>query len=578
MRRSTRSGGGDLVADRTVEVNIVANDHTDRGVASAERNFTGLDKRVKSSSTDRNRSLKRDADKSKSFFEQIFGNLVKSGQKAGMLAGTETLDSFGKVFKALPPQVTIGIAAGLAGAAVAAAPAIMATVNAAVLAGVGAGGLAAGIIIAVQDPAVSGAFVDLGNHVQKSLQDAAKPFRSELIATAGIFGDSFDRVAPRIQRIFTSLSSTIQPLARGLSKGLENAFPGLEKAVNASLPLLRELAAELPHIGQLIGDMFGAIADAGPGAALAFKFILANVEGLILGLTWLIQSLGGVANGVAVLESKAKMLAAVLSGHEFEAYAVKLQTTSSAAGSATASFGGMSLAVYNTADAARAANAAFSTLFGELMSVDQANLAVKTGMASLTTTIKGNAKTLNENTAAGRANVGAILSQVQSLEQKRQADIAAGNGTKTATDKANAAYKSQVASLRGVLIQLGLTVAEVDALIGKYSQIPDHINTTITTTYRQNGTPSRGHSQDPTGLNGGGLDGWRPAQFSGAGSGQFGMISTGGQGGRTTRPYEVRSNVDVAVSLDGAPFRKMAQTVTAEEANRREWRARVGPR
>jgi hypothetical protein len=565
------------MADRTVEVDILANDKTDRGIGSAERNFTGLDRKVKRSSTDRNKSLEKDARKATSFFTSLFGDLVQQGQKAGVLAGTEAIDSFGGVFKALPPEVQIGLAASLVGAATLAAPAIVATTEAAILLGIGGGGLVAGIVLAAKDPAVAAAFTNLGQRITTRLQDSAKPFRSELIATAGIFGDSFDRVAPRIDRIFTSLSTTIRPLATGFAKGLENAFPGLEKAVNASLPLLRELAHELPHIGQLVGDMFSAIADGGPGAALVFRFILVNIEALILGLTWFIREMGGAANGVAVLESKARMLAQVLTGNEFQAYAVKLQTTSSAASSAAFTFNGMSVAVYNTAEAANAANAAFARLFGELMSVDQANLAVATGMANLRNTIKGNTKTLDESTEAGRQNVGVILGQIQALDQKRQADIAAGNGTKTATDKANAAYAANVAALRQVLITLGLTAAQVDNLIGKYESIPKNISTTVTTHYRQDGTPSAGNSRYQPGTGFGGLDGWRPAAFSGRGSGQF--AGGGGSGnGRTIKPYELRSNVDVAVSLDGEPFRRMAKRVTASEADRRDWRARVGPR
>lgn len=567
------------MADRDVTVDIIANDKTDRGVTSAERNFTGLDRRVKKSSTDRNRSMEKDAKKSISIFEGLFGGLIKQGQKAGFLAGTETLDSFSAVFKALPPEVKAGMAASLAGAAVLAAPAIVATTEAAILAGVGAGGLAAGIALAAKDPQVIAAYTNLGQRVSSRLQDAAKPFRSELIATAGIAEQTFGRIVPRIDRMFAGLASTVRPLASGLAKGIENAFPGLEHAVQASLPLLRDLAGELPKIGTLVGDLFDAVAKGGPGAAQVFHFILINIEALIYGLTELINELGGAANGFAVLNSKASLIASTLAGHPLEAYAVQLKSTSAAASSAGFTFNGMAVATYNTAEAATAANAAFRSLFGELMSVDQANLAVATGMANLRNTIKGNSKTLDENTEAGRQNVGAILQQIRALEQKRQADIAAGNGTKTATDKANAAYAAQVASLRQVLITMGLTASEVDNLIAKYQSIPRNITTTITTTYRTNGTPQQGHSRYQPGSGGfDSLDGWRPAQFAQSRAGQFAMFGPGQGSGRTIKPYQLQSNVDVAVLLDGEPVRKVAKTVSAEEADRRDWRAKVGTR
>ncbi|HEX7427262.1 MAG TPA: hypothetical protein VF328_09985, partial [Mycobacterium sp.] len=402
-------------------------------------------------------------------------------------------------------------------------------------------------------------------------------FGPELVAVSGVAGAAFDRLAPKIDKLGVRLAAVIAPIGKGLIAGLENAFPGLDKAIQASLPLLRQVAAELPRIGALASDFFAAVAKGGPGAALALKFILVNVEALILGLTWLTTSLGGVANGVAVLVGKSQLLTAVLTGHELQMYGTKLAATGSAAATTSGQLGVMTGAVYNTAAAANMANAAFSSLFGQLMNVDQANLAVKAGMAQLTATIKGNAKTLDENTAAGRANVGAILSQVQALDQKRQADIAAGNGTKTATDKANAAYASQVASLRGVLVAMGLTAAQVDNLIGKYQAIPRTITTTITTVYRTDGTPARGNARN-TGPGGGfgGEDGWAPAQFAARRGGDF--ADYGGGNGRTTKPYRVESNVDVAVLLDGQPVRDIATRVAAAEVKRNAWRDRAGVR
>lgn len=545
---------------RTVTIDIDANDNTRRGTDSAGDNFERLNKRTTKASTDRNTKLGKDAKKAVSIFDGLFGGIIKQGQKSGILAADETIDGFASAFKALPPEVKIGMAAGLAGAALAASPAIVAVVNAAMLTGVGAGGLAAGIALAAKDPQVDAAFTNLGQRVETRLEKSATPFRSELIDTAGIFGDAFDRQSSRVDRIFASLASTVKPLASGLAGALENALPGIEHAAETAGPLLRDIARELPTIGKEVGQLFDAFAKGGPGASLALNFILSNVEALILGLTYLVDELGGAANGAAVLNDKAHLLAQTLSGHPLREYAVQLGTTAAAAT-------GMAGAVYNTAEAADQANAAFNRLFGELLNVDQADLAVKSGMASLTSTIKGNSKTLDENTADGRANVGAILGQVEALDRKRQADIAAGNGTKTATDKANAAYAAQVQSLRNVLIQLGLTAAQVDNLIGKYEQIPRNISTTITTHYRQDGTPSAGHSRITNGADMS-LSSWAPAQFAAR---QFAASDRAGRS-RTQPPMRVESNVDVAVLLDGDPVRRIAKRITLHEARLAEWR------
>jgi hypothetical protein len=570
---------------RDVEVDIVANDKTRRGVDSAARNFDGLDRDVKRASKDRTKQIKKDTDKSRSIFTSLFGALIDQGQKSGMLAAGATIDGFGSAFKALPAEVKVGVAGALLAGATLATPGIIATMDAAILAGVGGGGLAIGIALAMKDPAVAAAYNNLGQRITTRLQTSVAPFKSELIDSADIFEKSFTNVAPAIDRIFGRLAPMVSSLAAGLGKGIENVMPGLERAVQASLPLLRELAAELPHIGELVGELFGAIADGGPGAALAFKLILINVEALIKLFSFFVQEMGGVANGVAVLTNAGVALGQAMGLLDDKTTSVitKLGTGGAAASSSATGFRLLSLATYNTADAARAADAAFSSLFGELMSVDQANLAVKTGMAQLTTTIKGNAKTLDQNTEAGRANTGAILGQISALDQKRQADIAAGNGTVEATNRANAAYAANVAALRKVLIQLGLTAAEVDVLIGKYESIPRNIGTTITTTYKTVGTPTgntelgRGLSRDKFG----GLDGWSPLSFAsarpgGRGGGDFAMVGTGA--GRTTPPYQIDQHLDVSVLLDGEPVRRAATRAARREVKRQAWRDRVGPR
>lgn len=544
------------MTDRTVSVDIVANDKTDRATRAAERNFERLDRKSKSTSKTM-RTLEQDAERTAKAGEEVAGTFA-SAFEGGIMSS----------FKALPPEAKAALAASLAAAALAAVPAIVTTMDAAILAGVGAGGLAAGIALAVRDPAVSGAFNDLGSHVMTRLDQSVAPFKAELKQVPAIFRKAFDEQAPAIDRIFKSLSATIRPLSQGLADAFSKAMPGFEKAIKASVPLLQDLARELPKMGKFLGDFFSAVADAGPGAELAFKFILLNVEALIKGFQLLVQSVGPAANLIAKVGEGLGLWDVSAPN----AVAVALNRATGTASGATVAFGGLSGAVYNTAQAADQANAAFNRLFGEMLNVDQANLAVKAGMASLTDTIKGNKKTLDENTEAGRQNVGAILQQIQALDAKRQADIAAGNGTKTATDKANAAYAAQVASLRAVLVQMGLTAAEVDALIAKYQQIPRSISTTITTTYRTNGTPQQGHSRYAPGsgdFGGPDMGGWAPARFAASES-----FNASGGGGRTMPPYEVLSKVDVTNNLfiDGEPIRAISRNEARKEQRRADWK------
>jgi prefoldin subunit 5 len=547
------------VADaRDVELDIVANDKTDRATRSAAKGFEDLDRKAKRS----NHSI--------SDFEKRLKSSASSADKFGSELSNTFSSVLGSAFKTLPTEAKAAVGASVAAAALASIPVIVTAIDAAVLAGLGAGGLAVGIALAAKDPRVGAAYSNLGRDISTRLQQSSAPFVDHLVDGAGKFGRTFTKIAPAIDRSFANLATTIDPFVEGLSKAAENLMPGLEHAFAASVPLLKDLAREAPRFGKVIGELFDAIANAGPGAELFFKFILVSVEALIKSFQMLVDTIAPVANLLAAVGNSLGLWDI----GKVDAFATRIDKTGASARTTGGSFDALSRSTYNTAAAADQANAAYSRLFGEMMSVDQANLAVKVGMTQLTETLKGHKKTLNEDTVAGQQNVGAILSQIGVLEQKRQADIAAGNGTKEATAKANAAYASQVGALRSLLGQLGFNKKEIDNLIAKYQQlaaVPD-VNVNVTTHYREDGRPLAGNSRyGPLDNALGGS--WRPARFAASA-----FADAPGGGGRTMPPTRVTSTLNATFNLDGRPFRDMTVKVAQDEGDRRAWRDRVTSR
>lgn len=410
-------------------------------------------------------------------------SIVKKFGQAGE-AGAKTFSSAFQggvldTLKALPSEAKIVIAGTAAAIGTVLAVGLVSSLNAALLTGIGVGGLVAGIKLAARDPAVAGAFTDLGSHVSSRLDDSVKPFKQELIDSAGIFEKSFDRVAPRIDTIFAGLSGEIKPLATGLAKAGENLAPGLQRAVAAAQPFIRDLANELPRLGTLIGQLFDSLAKAGPGAELTFRTILISIEALIKSFQIMIDLAAPFPNLIAAIGDK--LGAWDISGAG--GLVTVLTDLDKGAGDTGDSFDNLSANMYNTADAARELNDRFNDLFGIMLTQDQANLRVKQGMADLTKELQDGKRTLDENTQAGRDNVSVIFDQLDALNRKREADIAAGNGTVEATQTANAAYAGQVESIRRLLAQLGFTRGEIDALINKYQEIPHEIDTYVNTYY-----------------------------------------------------------------------------------------------
>lgn len=509
----------------------------------------------------------------------MFAKLVTEAKKAGLLAGDAVVEGMGDVFKAIPGPVKGALVGGLVTAAVIAAPGIAAAVEGAVLAGVGAAGIGAGIALAARDPQVAQAYSKLGSDIMSDLSGASKPFVGELLAAAPKLGAAFDRELPLIRRTLASLSTGVGPLVDGVIGAVHELLPGIQAAANASLPILRAVGTQLPTMGRAIGNLLTSISLGGPAAGAALQEVLRDVTLLINLMAFGAKAAAPFLNTLA---QAGDLLGIADAGSG--TVSVLSDTIGQSGGQASVAgtqFAALGNAMGSTTAQADALNTAFARLFSEEMGVDQANLAVNVGMANLRETIKDNKKTLDESNESGRQNVGVILGQVQALEAKRQADIAAGNGTVEATNTANAAYASNVASLRAVLIQLGLAPAAVDALLAKYQQIPKTLTTTITTVYRTKGTPP-GYSDQLTGHSRTGandtssISSWAPAQFAASQRAQ--LAGNGGGTHRTGGPTPVHSEVNVAVNLDGQPFRAYTEQAVSAAEKRQAWRAKVGKR
>lgn len=388
-------------------------------------------------------------------FMGFFGDVVKTGTKAG----AETASTFAaafqggimSAFKSLPAPAQAGIVAGVAGAIVAGAPLIASAFSGALLLGVGGGGLAAGIALAVKDPQVQGAFAGLGEHVMVQLQEAARPFRSELVDATRIFGAAFDRNGGELREIFASLSRAVQPLARGLAGLVTNALPGIRRAAQAAVPLFRELGKDLPKLGKALDMFFSSIADAGPGAIATFRFILLAVSALIVEFGFWLKQMGQVAAGLGVIFDI--MMPGKRSTEEFgEAWATAMSSVDTSTEEARRSVLKLTISM--------------DELFGRQMDAREAAIAYEQAIDDLTEGFKRGAGALDINTQKGRDNLRLVDDTINALRDQRDAEIDAANGNQEMIDAANAKYQQQLDRLRDVLRALGLNEQEIENLIG----------------------------------------------------------------------------------------------------------------
>jgi hypothetical protein len=154
------------------------------------------------------------------------GGLVDEFDKAGRKGGralTDGLTDSLRDFKAqsgaiLPATIAVAITEG--------APVIGAALSAAILTGLGLTGLAAGIALTIGDPQIKVAGKQLSGEIGMWLEDTAVAhFREPMLESMALLGAGFEKLEPRIQRVFAGLAPELEGLTDGLVQMADRA-PG----------------------------------------------------------------------------------------------------------------------------------------------------------------------------------------------------------------------------------------------------------------------------------------------------------------------------------------------------------------
>jgi hypothetical protein len=403
-------------------------------------------------------------------FTRFFGTLAGGAVTAGKFAGDAFTDGIGSAFKALPPELKAGLIAGLAVAALAAVPVIVSAIDAALLLAIGGIGLAGAIAVAVQDANVSKVFSDLGGHIMTTLGRAVTPLRSELVGAAIMFGESFDKITPNINRMANTLSKAIQPIAAGLSGLFQNAAPGIEKAFQGALPLLRDFGDWLPKLGSEVGNLGEALARAEPEAELFFKFLLANVDVAIKSVTFLTDGVHAVVGAMMSWVGQYQPLSPALADDKTAMNDLANAATSVA--DDVKSIGDAFTAMGQSVEGALT-----SKILDSMFALDDATLKWHESLNKLNDKIDKNGTSLDVNTDKGIKNAKMLEQAAKANADLYQQNLLSGMGA----DQAAAAYEKNADQLRRQAIQAGFNAHEVDNLIGKYRNVPAKVQTILAT-------------------------------------------------------------------------------------------------
>jgi hypothetical protein len=455
------------------------------------------------------KSVKSAAPKSASGLFESFGIAAeKAGVEGGDVFGNGIIDGAKnafKIFSELPPEVQLAVGGAAATAGLLFGSFLAASASAAILGVLGGGALAAGIIAEAKNPEVSAAFSGMANTVQADLEQAASPFIDRLVGSAGIIRDTFDSEMPDLENLFNTLAPSITRLTDGASQFVQELVQGADEAGPQMANVLGAVADILPVIGGGLKEMMSEIADGGQGAADAIRVIGTTLAGLLIFIGFILDEgstmFEGMMNGARTALIPLEYLLKALSGVPGIGGAAKSalkdlndtfyggETSSKRAASGVKDFGDTT---EKAAQAAKEADDAVQKLFDDFnndakasLNADESMIAYKNSLVQLKAALDGSDKSLDLNTAAGRAlkqqfdqTATAALDSADAV--RKNAENSGANGVQAA-HAYSAALAGNISELAATAEQAGMSRAATANLIATLFGIPKDVATEFAT-------------------------------------------------------------------------------------------------
>ena len=562
---------------RDVEFNITADDKTGTALAEAEAKFKASQERARKESKKTGDEVGENLKKGVKKSESSIIDTVRNSLGFGGAAGTNVL--------------VATIAAG--------APLIGATLSAAVIGGAGVGGVIGGVLLAARDPRVQAAGKELGQNLLGQLTKDAEPFIQPVLKNIGKIEVAFTGMNGRIKNIFAASSNFLDPLVNGALDGVSGILKGVEDLTTKGKPVMDAFGRAFATVGQATGHALSTIAGDSKDAAAGLDQLSGAVGTTIEGLGYLVRGLTELYGKLRTPDEKFNnFLTRLITGTD-QATA-KMSVSSTVAGTLGSVMQTVATKVLSAGEAAGKAGLQMRTytdLMGDAAqrghSLYDSQTQVAQSLADARKALKDNGKTLDENTQKGRDNRRA-LSQVASglvaiysgyvnvngegagaakiAQRNRDSFVKLARQFGLTKDQASD-LASQMGLIKSKKVDFYANTHDAEA---RLKALQDRINNVhgksvnVSVYYKAYGTSAvRALNKD--------LDRNRQGRYSLAGMGwaandlNSGMSRTGG-------PTPVNVTSEVAVNLDGRPFRAMTVAAVDASARRQAWRAKVGTR
>jgi hypothetical protein len=383
-----------------------------------------------------------------------------------------TTSTIGSAIGLIPGRLRGVLILAIVGAIVAAAPTIGAMLGGIVSGAVAVSGIGGGIAMASRDPRVRAAAKRFGEEISAEFFSGASSFALPTIASLDVLEDAFR--ALDLDDAFAKAAPHMTTLADGIGDFAKNIMPGLNLALDRSGPFVRELADGLSKTGTALSIFLDQVSEGeGTISGLHAAFNLINNTLIFTG-----RLINNLSDLFRLWIKESAMLFGVLEDlpsplqDRFRVLNDTLEDMLSVSNRAAPEVRDLELATDEAAKAAEDAATAFektdAALTGYLdlaLSLDEAQARVQQGFIDLHEDLKRGRKNWDENTQAGRDNMGQLRDQIGVILAARDAQIRATG----AVGEANKTYETALDRLLRMAAAAGASKAQLEKLKGTYS-------------------------------------------------------------------------------------------------------------
>jgi hypothetical protein len=441
---------------------------------------------------------KKSSDRFKDMFSQDlagsgvgWGDLLGSGIMGGIKNSVKVGFSF---ISQMPPEVQapIAIAGGAAGVV------LISALNGALLGGVGALGLAAGIIAEAKDPGIQEQFGFLKNQFSDTMTNAGHSFIVPVQESIGILNNAMFEMGDSLTSFEGKISPAVVGLARNFGRAADEVAQGLDTAGGSSEKILEAVGQSVAFLGGSVKVFLQEISIGGESGAQSIKLIsvAAGVALDTLGVFFITAAMGwntfkfGVQSALLPLELILKaMIAMHIAGGTAKNIldgingvlgnnSSKARQAKGATDDLAGSMGKGADAAKKMADALNADTDAYDKLIGVNLGAAQSLLQFRNDLAAVTQAAQDNGTSLDQSTAAGRANMGALLDAAGAARSSAEAlrdQTTASQGAAAGDAAFSSSLGNSAAQLYSTAVAAGFNKDAVAQMIASMLNVPQSV-------------------------------------------------------------------------------------------------------